>query len=52
MTVNGQDAKSLLGIMSLGLNRGASVQISTSGEQAEEAVAALVRLIESGFGEA
>lgn len=52
VTVNGKDAKSLLGIMSLGLNRGASVEISSSGAEAEAAVSALVRLIESGFGEA
>ena len=51
VTVNGRDAKSLLGIMGLGLNRGASVEISSSGDQAEAAVAALVGLIESRFGE-
>lgn len=51
VTVNGKDAKSLLGIMSLGLNRGASVEISGSGAEAEAAVTALVRLLESGFGE-
>ncbi|MEO6199691.1 MAG: dihydroxyacetone kinase phosphoryl donor subunit DhaM [Cryobacterium sp.] len=49
--VNGTNAKSLLGIMGLGLNRGASVEISATGEQAEESVNALVGLIESGFGE-
>lgn len=51
VTVNGQDAKSLIGIMSLGLNQGASVEISSSGAAAEAAVAALVQLIESGLGE-
>ena len=51
VTVNGRDAKSLLGIMGLGLNRGASVEISSSGDQAEAAVTALVGLIESRFGE-
>lgn len=51
VTVNGRDAKSLLGIMGLGLNKGASIEISSSGEQAEAAVNALVGLIESRFGE-
>ena len=51
VTVNGRDAKSLLGIMGLGLNKGASVEISSSGGQAEAAVNALVGLIESRFGE-
>ena len=51
VTLNGKDAKSLLGIMSLGLNKGASVEISGSGAEAESAVTALLQLIESGFGE-
>lgn len=51
VTVNGRDAKSLLGIMGLGLNKGAAVEISSSGDQAEAAVDALVRLIGSRFGE-
>ena len=51
VTVNGKDAKSLLGIMGLGLNRGASVELSASGDQAEAALSALVGLIESRFGE-
>ncbi|HEY5222066.1 MAG TPA: dihydroxyacetone kinase phosphoryl donor subunit DhaM [Microbacteriaceae bacterium] len=48
--VNGKDAKSLLGIMSLGLLRGARVELSAQSDGAE-AVDALARLIESGFGE-
>lgn len=51
VTVNGTDAKSLLGIMSLGLARGATAEISASGAEAEDAVTALVALLESGFGE-
>ena len=51
VTVNGKDARSLLGIMSLGLTRGASVQISGRDEGARAAVDALADLIESGFGE-
>jgi PTS hybrid protein len=52
VTVNGKDAKSLLGIMSLGLVRGMRAEIEASGEQAEHAVQALAELVESGFGEA
>ncbi len=37
--------------MALGLTRGAHVVIEAAGEDAEEAVTALVELIESGFGE-
>lgn len=52
VTVNGKDAKSLLGIMALGLTQGATVEITSSGSGAEAAVSALAELIESGFGEA
>ncbi|CAQ00825.1 dihydroxyacetone kinase phosphoryl donor subunit DhaM [Clavibacter sepedonicus] len=51
VTVNGQNAASLLGVMALGLTRGARVVIEATGDDAEEAVTALVELIESGFGE-
>ena len=49
--VNGRDAKSLLGIMGLGLTAGATVEISSRGPEAEAAVSALSGLVESGFGE-
>jgi PTS hybrid protein len=52
ITVNGQNAASLLGVMALGLTRGAHVVIEATGDDAEEAVTALVELIASGFGEA
>lgn len=52
VTVNGKDAKSLLGIMSLGLTKGKTAEISAADGQAEAAVNALADLIESGFGEA
>lgn len=52
VTVNGQNAASLLGVMALGLTRGAHVVIEATGDDAEEAVTALVELIGSGFGEA
>ncbi|MDH6237000.1 dihydroxyacetone kinase phosphoryl donor subunit DhaM [Cryobacterium sp. CG_9.6] len=49
--VNGMDATSLLGIMSLGLSRGMTAEISALGTDATDAVAALAALLESGFGE-
>ncbi|MFB6608999.1 dihydroxyacetone kinase phosphoryl donor subunit DhaM [Agromyces sp. NPDC056379] len=52
VTVNGTDAKSLLGIMSLGLTKGAQVDITTRDLSGREAVDALAALAESGFGEA
>ncbi len=52
VTVNGKDARSLLGIMSLGLNVGASAEIASSDPGGEVAVNALAELVESGFGEA
>ncbi|KGJ72841.1 hypothetical protein GY21_12630 [Cryobacterium roopkundense] len=51
VTVNGTDATSLLGIMSLGLSQGMTAEISCSGSQAEAAAMALAGLLESGFGE-
>lgn len=51
VVVNGKDAKSLLGIMALGLVKGADVELRAEGPDAEAAVYALGSLIESGFGE-
>ena len=51
VSVNGVDATSLLGIMALGLSRGMTAEISSSGPEASEAIAALSALLESGFGE-
>jgi PTS hybrid protein len=51
-TVNGKDAKSLLGIMSLGLTAGRTAEIATDDPDGHEAVDALAALIEGGFGEA
>jgi PTS hybrid protein len=51
VTVNGKDARSLLGIMSLGLTRGMSVVITGPDERSRTAVDALAELIETGFGE-
>lgn len=45
------NAKSIMGIMSLGLGKGDELTVVANGEDQESAVAALVELIESGFGE-
>ncbi|RDY27379.1 HPr family phosphocarrier protein [Romboutsia weinsteinii] len=47
-TVN---AKSIMGIMSLGLAQGDELTVKATGEDQEAAVAALVELVEGGFGE-
>jgi PTS hybrid protein len=51
VTVNGKDAKSLLGVMSLGLTAGATASIASPDDDGEAAVDALVELVEGGFGE-
>jgi len=45
------NAKSLLGVLSLGITRGASITIVAEGADEEEAVTALVELISSNFSE-
>jgi phosphotransferase system HPr (HPr) family protein len=45
------DAKSILAILSLGVSRGHEVELSAEGDDADEAMLALERLIESGIGE-
>ncbi|WP_235825262.1 dihydroxyacetone kinase phosphoryl donor subunit DhaM [Agromyces badenianii] len=52
VTINGTDAKSLLGIMSLGLTKGAPVDIASDDAEGRAAVDAIAELAESGFGEA
>jgi PTS hybrid protein len=52
VTVNGKDAKSLLGIMSLGLTKGSIAELASADPAGAEAVNALADLIETGFGEA
>jgi PTS hybrid protein len=49
--VNGTDAKSLLAIMAMGLAQGTVLTIEATGSDAADAVAALVELVETGFGE-
>ena len=51
VTVNGTDAKSLLAIMSLGLTKGATVEIASEDPEGLAAVEAIAALAESGFGE-
>lgn len=45
------NAKSIMGIMSLGLGQGDTVTIVADGNDAEDAINELVELVESGFGE-
>lgn len=52
VTVNGTDARSLLGIMAMGLVKGTTVVLSSEDPVGSEAVDALATLVESGFGEA
>jgi len=45
------NGKSIMGIMSLGLAKGTEIIIRANGEDAEEAINALVELMENKFGE-
>ena len=45
------NAKSLLGVLSLGIVGGTAIRIIVDGSDEEEALNALVELVESGFGE-
>jgi phosphocarrier protein HPr len=45
------NAKSVLSVLTLDCHQGDEVLIRTSGEGADEALAELVRLVESGLGE-
>ncbi len=45
------NAKSIMGVMMLAAGKGATVTVEAEGEDAEQAVEAIGRLIESGFGE-
>ena len=45
------NAKSLLGVLSLGITGGTEINIIADGVDEEAAVEALVKLVESGFGE-
>ncbi len=45
------NAKSLLGVLSLGIVKGTTIQLIADGPDEEEAVAALIELISSDFSE-
>jgi phosphocarrier protein HPr len=45
------DGKSIMGILLLAAARGSTITISAEGTDEHDAVAALVALVESGFGE-
>lgn len=45
------NAKSIMGILSLGVSQGAKIRIIANGENETEAVNALVKLVENKFGE-
>ena len=45
------NAKNLISILSLGAERGDKIQIIAEGEDAEEAIKALVELVNNKFGE-
>lgn len=45
------NAKSLLGVLSLGITRGSSIKLTAYGETEKDAVEALVALIDSNFEE-
>ncbi|MCS7178533.1 MAG: HPr family phosphocarrier protein [Anaerolineae bacterium] len=46
------NAKSILGVLTLGANQGAIITVRAEGEDADEALKALELLVESNFGEA
>jgi phosphocarrier protein len=46
------NAKSIMGVMMLAANRGSAVEIDTEGASADEALNALIALINDRFGEA
>lgn len=45
------DGKSILDLLTLGAGNGTTLCLNATGEDAEAAVAALVQLVENGFGE-
>ncbi len=45
------NAKSILAVLSLGVNQGDQIAIDTDGERAEEALNALLDLVRGNFGE-
>ena len=48
LAING---KSIMGVLTLAAAKGAVIQVSADGEDAEHAMTALAKVIENGFGE-
>jgi phosphocarrier protein HPr len=46
-----RDAKSMLGILTLGVSQGTTIMVRAEGPHAEEAIAALSDLVDRDFGE-
>lgn len=45
------NAKSIMGILSLGVSQGTKIKITANGEDEKEALEGLAKLVESKFGE-
>jgi phosphocarrier protein HPr len=45
------DGKSILGILLLAASQGTAIEVTTEGEDEEEAMEALAALVDGGFGE-
>ena len=45
------DGKSIMGIMTLAAEMGSAIKVTATGKDADEALGALARLVESNFGE-
>jgi phosphotransferase system HPr (HPr) family protein len=45
------DAKSILGVLTLGVARGHEIEVSADGDDADEALGAIAELVRSGIGE-
>ena len=45
------DAKSMLGVMALGIKQGAGITFSAEGEDAQDCLQALKKLVDTDFGE-
>lgn len=46
------DAKSILSVLTLNVNAGSAITLRATGDDEQQAIAALKKLIESGLGEA
>jgi phosphocarrier protein HPr len=45
------NAKSIMGVLTLAAAKGSTITVSTDGEDADPAMAALAKVIQNGFGE-